>query len=148
MSTGQPPREGIERDESGNFVVRHQECPECGESYIFRSSHLATSERHALWLKGMIQEEIVHEPPIVESKYSRETRPEKIVFGVSKPCPRCNGVLKLRKIPKTLEPCQCPKEEHKRPGPCRVHILDTVTMDPHKSSQICPRCDGMGIVPA
>lgn len=58
-------------------------------------------------------------------KYTAETLPRRVDFGESVKCPRCKGLQTVRKNGK----------------------VEPFTLDPKKKSQICPRCDGFGIVP-
>jgi len=117
-------KEGLDRDKDGQYTVVTRECPDCGESYVFLRSHVSVSVRHRRWLSGELQPEvpIPVQPPTI--KYSHGNVPKRIVFGVSALCPRCHGLTKVREGRRSAE-----------------------AMDPHKPTQICPRCDGFGIVP-
>lgn len=71
------------------------------------------------------QTEIGVPPQPKPLKYTAETLPKRVDFGASVKCPRCKGLQTKRKS----------------------GYVEPLTLDPHKKSQVCPRCDGFGIIP-
>jgi len=66
--------------------------------------------------------------------------PTKLGLGYTIPCPRCHNVhLAIRKID--------PVTGKKMLGDKNIIGYEKLTHDPHKPSQICPRCNGFGVVP-
>jgi hypothetical protein len=50
--------------------------------------------------------------------------PTKVDFGSVIPCPRCKGFRRKRK-----------------------GVLDDFSADPYDTKKVCPRCNGIGVVP-
>jgi len=64
-------------------------------------------------------------------KYSEP--PRRIDFGTSRPCPKCHGI-------------------HRSKKDSTGHVIkgqyEKYTVNPNKPSEVCPRCNGFGLVPA
>jgi hypothetical protein len=87
-------------------------------------------------LPGQADMGVVEEVPGL--KYSKA--PSKLELGRSIPCPRCHGI---RRAIKEKDPVT-----NKAMKDGKIIGYEDWSRDPHKPSKQCPRCDGIGLVPA
>lgn len=112
----------LRRNDDGTIEIVTLTCSDCGDTYTSQREHMRTDgHREAVRKLGTI-EEVVEIPPS-EPQGAFIEQP-KLVFGEMIPCPRCKGMRRKRK-----------------------GRLSEVAMDPHNPSQVCPRCNGVGVVP-
>jgi hypothetical protein len=111
------------KDVGGRFEVQTTRCDDCGENYVGRVAHQQTQKhRQAVTERGTL-ESIMPTPAQPEIKMFEET-PAKVAFGSVIPCPRCKGFRRKRK-----------------------GVLDDFSADPYDTKVVCPRCNGIGVVP-
>jgi hypothetical protein len=103
--------------------VKMTRCDDCGEMYAVRTEHQRTFKHREAVAKAQTIESIMPMP--VQPEIQRfEELPRKVDFGSVIPCPRCKGFRRKRK-----------------------GVLDDYSADPYDTKVVCPRCNGMGIVP-
>lgn len=124
-----------------------------------RGTHLAydpETDTYIAVYDGPVEQEIPL-PPQAEGQtdmgvpeadqYKYTERPTKLELGKSIPCPKCHGIHRAIKQ-------KGPDGKNvKVPGPNgalvdKVIGYEELTRDPKKASQICPRCNGFGLIPA
>jgi hypothetical protein len=107
----------------GKFDVQKTRCEDCGENYVVRTEHQRTQKHRQAVEKAGTLESVMPTPPQPEIQMFEET-PGKVSFGAVIPCPRCKGFRRKRK-----------------------GVLDDFSADPYDTKKVCPRCNGIGVVP-
>jgi ssDNA-binding Zn-finger/Zn-ribbon topoisomerase 1 len=120
---------GLNR-QGDHYEVAHYTCPDCGEDYILAESHRRMSKRHLAWVRGSLEEEVPVPPQPPALKYREGEPPERVVFGDTVICPRCKGRKR--------------NERRTRSG---MKPAEDFTRDPYHPDKVCPRCNGVGLVP-
>lgn len=91
----------LARNSEGRYVTHYQECV-CGEQYLVKSDHEATSPRHKQWKRGEIEVPVPSQPLMSAFPIDDPTPPlelgKVVICGTCKAkkpkmedCKRCNG---------------------------------------------------------
>jgi len=113
----------LRRNDDGMIEIEWITCPECGEQYAVRADHLRTREHRTAIAKASTLEGVLPIPDQPQPAVF-DVEPAKLEFGSTVLCPRCKGL----------------RRKHKGK-------LSGMSMDPHDTKKVCPRCGGFGIVP-
>lgn len=103
--------------------VKTTRCDDCGEQYVVRTEHQRTLKHREAVERSQTLESVVPMPKQPEIQRFEE-QPKKVAFGSVIPCPRCKGFRRKRK-----------------------GVLDDFSADPYDAKVVCPRCNGIGVVP-